>query len=151
LSSTYINTVRSFIYVSAFSIQYFFGISLKITPLEESFIHKLIVYSTDNILLNSPDHKYLFTLLSMNPGQYHHHAPMPEKVWLTRVSSETSFVSYSAKHETKQVSCFAKQTCCFAKFRFEAKQAVSHVSLFFKQNETVGFAYFVTNFFKFLS
>jgi hypothetical protein len=51
-----------------------------------------------------------------------------------RVSSETSFVSYFAKHETKQVSCFAKQTSCFAKFHLEAKQAVSHVSLFL--NET---------------
>jgi hypothetical protein len=51
-----------------------------------------------------------------------------------RVSSETSFVPYFAKHETKQVSCFAKQTCRFAKFRFEAKLAVSHVSLFL--NET---------------
>jgi hypothetical protein len=65
----------------------------------------------------------------------------------SRVSSETSFVSYFAKHETKQVSRFAKQTCCFAKFRYEAKQAVSHVSLFFKRNETVRFACFVTNFF----
>jgi hypothetical protein len=42
----------------------------------------------------------------------------------SRVSSETSFVSYFAKHETKQ-------TCCFVKFRLEAKQAVLHVSLFF--------------------
>jgi hypothetical protein len=63
-----------------------------------------------------------------------------------RVSSETSFVSYFAKHETKQVSCFAKQTSCFAKFRLEAKQAVSHVSLFFRRNETARFACFV-NFF----
>jgi hypothetical protein len=63
---------------------------------------------------------------------------------VTRVSSETSFVSYFAKHETKQVSCFAKQTCRFAKFRFEAKLAVSHVSLFFKRNETARFACFVT-------
>jgi hypothetical protein len=60
-----------------------------------------------------------------------------------RFSSETSFVSYFAKHETKQVSCSAKQTCRFAKFCFEAKLAVSHVSLFFKRNETVRFAYFV--------
>jgi hypothetical protein len=72
----------------------------------------------------------------------HRIPPLP----LTRVSSETSFVSYFAKHETKQVSCFAKQTCCFAKFRYEAKQAASHVSLFLKRNETVRFACFVTNF-----
>jgi hypothetical protein len=65
---------------------------------------------------------------------------------IPRVSSETSFVSYFAKHETKQVSCFAKQTCRFAKFRFEAKLAVSHVSLFFKRNETARFACFVTFF-----
>jgi hypothetical protein len=38
------------------------------------------------------------------------------EVCLIRVSSETSSISYFAKHETKQVSCFAKQTCCFAKF-----------------------------------
>jgi hypothetical protein len=70
-----------------------------------------------------------------------------EKLLLARVSSETSFVSYFAKHETKQVSCFAQQTCCFAKFRYEAKQAVLHFSLFFKRNETVRFACFVTIFF----
>jgi hypothetical protein len=63
-----------------------------------------------------------------------------------RVSRETSFVSYFAKYETKQVSCFAKQTCCFAKFCYEAKQAVSHVSLFFKRKETAHFACFVTIF-----
>jgi hypothetical protein len=68
-----------------------------------------------------------------------------------RVSSETSFVSYFAKHETKQVSCFAKQTCCFAKFRFEAKQAVSHVLLFFKRNATARFACFVKKFHQILS
>jgi hypothetical protein len=68
-----------------------------------------------------------------------------------RVSSETSFVSYFAKHETKQVSCFAKQTGCFAKFRLEAKQAVSHVSLFCKRNETACFACFVKYFFQILS
>jgi hypothetical protein len=62
----------------------------------------------------------------------------------TRVSSETSFVSYFAKHKTKQASCFAKQTYCFAKFRFEANKQF-HVSLFFKRNETARFASFVTN------
>jgi hypothetical protein len=46
---------------------------------------------------------------------------------LSRVSSETSSVSYFAKYETKQVLCFAK-------FRYEAKQAASRVSLFFKRN-----------------
>jgi hypothetical protein len=69
---------------------------------------------------------------------------------IIRVSSETSFVSYFAKHETEQVSCFAKQTCCFAKFCFEAKQTVLHVSLLFKRNETVRFASFVTNFYQIL-
>jgi hypothetical protein len=68
-----------------------------------------------------------------------------------RVSSETSFVSYFAKHETKQVSCFAKQTCCFAKFRLETKQAVSYFSLFFKRNETACFSCFATNFCQILS
>jgi hypothetical protein len=68
-----------------------------------------------------------------------------------RVSSETSFVSYFAKHETKQVSCFTKQTCCFAKFRYEAKQAVSYVFLFFKQNKNARFACVVTNFYQILS
>jgi hypothetical protein len=72
------------------------------------------------------------------------------RIWI-RVSSETSFVSYFAKHETKQVSCFAKQTCCFAKFRYEAKQPVSYVSLFFKRNGNAGFACFVTNFYQILS
>jgi hypothetical protein len=73
--------------------------------------------------------------------------PLRARRGTNRVSSETSFVSYFAKHETKQVSCFAKQTSCFAKFCFEAKQAVSHVSLFLKQNETVRFACFVQVFF----
>jgi hypothetical protein len=68
----------------------------------------------------------------------------------TRVSSETSFVSYFAKHKTKQVSCFTKQTSCFAKFCYEAKQAVLHVSLFFKRNETSRFAC-LYNFFQMLS
>jgi hypothetical protein len=55
---------------------------------------------------------------------------------LIRVTSKTSFVSYFAKHKMKQVLCFVKQTCCFAKFHFEAKLAILHVSLFFKLNET---------------
>jgi hypothetical protein len=76
---------------------------------------------------------------------------LPSSALDTRVSSETSFVSYFAKHETKHVSCFTKQTCCFAKFRFEAKQAVSHVSLFCKRNKTTYFASFVNIFPKILS
>jgi hypothetical protein len=58
----------------------------------------------------------------------------------TRVSGETSFVSYFAKHEAKQVSYFAKQTCYFAKFRYEAKQAVS-----------ARFVRFITNLYQILS
>jgi hypothetical protein len=33
----------------------------------------------------------------------------------SRVSSKTIFVSYFAKHETKQVSCFASSLWCFCK------------------------------------
>jgi hypothetical protein len=55
-------------------------------------------------------------------------------------------VSFCILQNTKQneFCYFAKQTRRFAKFGFEAKQAVSHVLLFFIQKETAHFACFLT-------
>jgi hypothetical protein len=59
----------------------------------------------------------------------------PAKLVLFRITRNT---------KRNEFRYFAKQTRRLAKFRFEAKQAVSHFSVFFIWNETVHFAYFVT-------
>jgi hypothetical protein len=53
----------------------------------------------------------------------------------TRVYSEFRLILCFAILESKQVSLITKQTSFFAKFRFEAKPAVLHVSLFLHETK----------------
>jgi hypothetical protein len=105
---------------------------LKGMSIKNIFITEMTYPTTRNVNFNGANNQNKFLCLRC---QWHHKHK-------NRVSSKTSFVSYFVKYKTKQVSFFAK-------FRYIAKQAVSHISIFFKQNQTAHFACFVTNFFNF--